>query len=51
MKTNYLYRLYGRSKGRGKNNHLTNYANSIKLKILKFMLRIDNNLDMETRVY
>ena len=34
MKTNYLYRLYGRSKGRGKNNNLTNYANSIKLKII-----------------
>ena len=34
MKTNYIYRLYGRSKGRGKNNNLTNYANSIKLKAI-----------------
>ena len=34
MKSNYVYRLYGRSKGRGKNNNLTNYANSIKLKII-----------------
>ena len=34
MKTNYIYRLYGRSKGRGKNNNLTNYANSLKLKVI-----------------
>ena len=32
MKTNYTYRMYGRSKGRGKNNEITNDAISIKLK-------------------
>ncbi len=31
MKINYTYRMYGRSKGRGKNNKITNDANSIKL--------------------
>ena len=32
MKVNYTYRLYGRSKGRGKNNSITNDAISIKVK-------------------
>ena len=32
MKINYTYRMYGRSKGRGKNNEITNDAISIKLK-------------------
>ena len=32
MKTNYTYRMYGRSKGRGKNNAITNDAISIKVK-------------------
>jgi tRNA (guanine-N7-)-methyltransferase len=32
MKINYSYRMYGRSKGRGKNNEITNAAISIKLK-------------------
>ena len=32
MKVNYIYRLYGRSKGRGKNNAITNDAISIKVK-------------------
>ena len=32
MKVNYAYRLYGRSKGRGKNNKITNDAISIKVK-------------------
>ena len=32
MKVNYTYRLYGRSKGRGKNNAITNDAISIKVK-------------------
>jgi tRNA (guanine-N7-)-methyltransferase len=32
MKINYTYRLYGRSKGRGKNNEITNDAISIKIK-------------------
>ena len=31
MKINYNYRLYGRSKGRGKNNSITSNANLIKL--------------------
>ena len=31
MKTNYTYRMYGRSKGRGKNNAITNDAISIKV--------------------
>ena len=32
MKINYTYRLYGRSKGRGKNKEITNDAIAIKLK-------------------
>ena len=32
MKVNYIYRLYGRSKGRGKNNAITNDAISLKVK-------------------
>ena len=32
MKINYSYRMYGRSKGRGKNNEITNDAISIKVK-------------------
>ena len=32
MKINYSYRMYGRSKGRGKNNELTKDAMSIKVK-------------------
>jgi tRNA (guanine-N7-)-methyltransferase len=32
MKINYTYRMYGRSKGRGKNNKITNDAISIKVK-------------------
>ena len=39
MKSDYAYRLYGRSKGRGKNNEITNDAISIKVKkidILKY---------------
>ena len=32
MRVNYAYRLYGRSKGRGKNNTITNDAVAIKLK-------------------
>ena len=32
MKVNYAYRLYGRSKGRGKNNKITNDAISMKVK-------------------
>jgi tRNA (guanine-N7-)-methyltransferase len=32
MKINYTYRMYGRSKGRGKNNKISNDAVSIKLK-------------------
>ena len=32
MKINYTYRMYGRSKGRGKNNEITNDAISIKVK-------------------
>jgi tRNA (guanine-N7-)-methyltransferase len=32
MKNDYSYRMYGRSKGRGKNNEITNDAISIKLK-------------------
>jgi len=32
MKGNYIYRLYGRSKGRGKNNAITNDAISLKVK-------------------
>ena len=32
MKINYTYRMYGRSKGRGKNNAITNDAISIKVK-------------------
>ena len=32
MKTNYTYRMYGRSKGRGKNNEISNDAISIKIK-------------------
>ena len=32
MKINYTYRMYGRSKGRGKNNTITNDAISIKLR-------------------
>jgi tRNA (guanine-N7-)-methyltransferase len=32
MKINYTYRMYGRSKGRGKNNEITNDAISIKIK-------------------
>ena len=32
MKTNYTYRMYGRSKGRGKTNEITDAAISIKLK-------------------
>ena len=32
MKVKYTYRMYGRSKGRGKNNDITNDAISIKLK-------------------
>ena len=32
MKVNYTYRLYGRSKGRGKNNAITNDAISLKVK-------------------
>ena len=31
MKINYSYRMYGRSKGRGKNNEITNDAISIKV--------------------
>ena len=31
MKINYNYRMYGRSKGRGKNNEITNDAISIQL--------------------
>ena len=31
MKINYTYRMYGRSKGRGKINKITNHAMSIKL--------------------
>ena len=34
MKINYNYRLYGRSKGRGKNNSITSNANLIKLNII-----------------
>ena len=34
MKSNYIYRMYGRSKGRGKNNEINNDAISIKLKII-----------------
>jgi len=32
MKINYTYRMYGRSKGRGKNNEITDDAISIKVK-------------------
>ena len=32
MRINYTYRLFGRSKGRGKNNEITNEAISIKVK-------------------
>ena len=32
MKIDYIYRMYGRSKGRGKNNEITNDAISIKVK-------------------
>ncbi len=32
MKSNYTYRLYGRSKGRGRNNQISNDAISIKVK-------------------
>ena len=32
MKINYTYRMYGRSKGRGKTNEITNDAISIKVK-------------------
>jgi len=32
MKTNYTYRMYGRSKGRGKNNAITDDAITIKVK-------------------
>ena len=32
MKTNYAYRMYGRSKGRGKNDKISNDAISIKIK-------------------
>ena len=32
MKINYTYRMYGRSKGRGKNNEISNDAISIKVK-------------------
>jgi len=32
MKINYTYRMYGRSKGRGKNNKITNDAISIRVK-------------------
>ena len=32
MKINYTYRMYGRSKGRGKKNQITNVANSINVK-------------------
>ena len=32
MKTNFIYRLYGRSKGRGKNSKITSDANAIKIK-------------------
>ena len=32
MKNNYTYRMYGRSKGRGKNNEITKDAISIKVK-------------------
>jgi len=32
MKINYTYRMFGRSKGRGKNNEITNDAISIKVK-------------------
>jgi len=31
MKINFTYRLYGRSKGRGKNSKITNDANTIKI--------------------
>ena len=32
MKANYTYRMYGRSKGRGKNDKISNDAISIKVK-------------------
>ena len=32
MKINHIYRMYGRSKGRGKNNAITDDAITIKVK-------------------
>ena len=41
MKINYTYRMYGRSKGRGKKNEITDDAISIKVKKID-KLKINN---------
>ena len=51
MKINYTYRMYGRSKGRGKKNEISNFAKQLKkrnkqlAKIQKNLIENENNIN------